>query len=172
VPPDEEEEDRPQGERRAIEDNRGALASAIAERFGQDRRGERQERDRHQQQGVAEEQNPVGRPDVVEHGVVVGPDLADQQERERVGQVGRPQLEQPSGEMGGIEGALDLQHQDGRRDREHAVAELQQPGCGPFAPRSPEFRSVGHARWPLPGSATAEAARHPGKYGAYTSHAW
>jgi hypothetical protein len=55
-----------------------------------DRGGEGQERDVHQQQGVQEQHRPVGDSDVLEHDVMVGPHLPDEQEGDGIRQVGRP----------------------------------------------------------------------------------
>jgi hypothetical protein len=58
---------------------------------GKHRRGEWKESHDHQKQGVQQENDPIGSPDVVEHDVVVRPYLSDEQEREDVRQVGRPE---------------------------------------------------------------------------------
>jgi hypothetical protein len=73
----------------AIEDDDGSLAVCVAECSGEDGGGERKERDDHQQQGVQEQYDPVGCTDVVEHDVVVGPHLSDEQECDGVGEIGR-----------------------------------------------------------------------------------
>jgi len=59
-------------ERDAVEDDGRPLAVAVAQRPGEDGRGEREERHDHQQQGVQEQHRAVGAADVVEHHVVVG----------------------------------------------------------------------------------------------------
>jgi hypothetical protein len=75
----------------AVEDDGGALPMPGAEGGGQHRGGERQERDVHQQQGVEEQHCAVGAADVVEHDVMVGPHLPDEQEGDGIRQVGRPE---------------------------------------------------------------------------------
>jgi hypothetical protein len=73
-------------ERDAVEGDGRSLAVSATQRPGKHGGGERKERHGHQQQGVQEQYDPVGRTDVVEHDVVVSPHLSDEQERDAVGE--------------------------------------------------------------------------------------
>jgi hypothetical protein len=72
VLPDGVERQRRHVERDGVEDDGGSLAVPAAQRVGEDGRGERQERDDHEQQRVQEQDGPVGHADVVEHDVKAG----------------------------------------------------------------------------------------------------
>jgi hypothetical protein len=86
-----------------------------------------EERHGHQQQGVQEQYDPVGRTDVVEHDVVVSPHLSDEQERDAVGEIGRPEREKAMQQVAVVIRWPDLQDQQGDGDREDRIAERHQP---------------------------------------------
>jgi hypothetical protein len=96
---------------------------SAAQRPGEDGSRERKERHDHQQQSVQEQYDPVGGADVVEHHVVVDPDLADEEERQRVGQVGRPERGQAVEQVPVVGRGPDLQDEQCDGDGEDAVAE-------------------------------------------------
>lgn len=106
-----------------MEDDGGALSVSGAEGVRQDGCGERQERDVHQQQGVEEQHHPVGDPDVVEHDVMVGPHLPDEEEGDGVRQVGRPQRGKAMEQVPGVLRRADLQNEQGDGDGEDRIAE-------------------------------------------------
>jgi hypothetical protein len=114
-------------ERDAVEGDGRSLAVSAAQRPGEDRCGEREERHGHQQQRVQEQHDPVGRSDVVEHDVVVGPHLSDEQERDGVGEIGRAELEKAMQQVVVVIWWPDLQHQQGDGDGEDCIAERHQP---------------------------------------------
>src|SRR5215469_6904872 len=78
----------------AVEDDRGAQAVPSPQCSGKDGGGEREKRHHHQQEGVEQEYDSVGKPDLIKHNVVVCPYLPDEQKAQGVGQVGRPQCAQ------------------------------------------------------------------------------
>jgi hypothetical protein len=97
------------------------------ERARQNGSGERQERDVHQQQGVEEQHHPVGAADVVEHDVMVGPHLPDEQEGDGVRQVGRPERGEAVEQVPGVLRRADLQDEQGDGDGEDRIAEEDDP---------------------------------------------
>src|SRR5215472_1827859 len=134
VLPDRVERQGRRVEHDAVKDDRGPLAVPAAQRPGQDGRGERKERHDHQQQRVEQQYDPVGSADVVEHDMVVGPYLPDEQECEGVGEVGRPEHGQPTQQVRVVSGRPDLQDEQGDGDGEDGIAERDQP------PRRPVHR--------------------------------
>jgi hypothetical protein len=84
-----------------------------AEGGGQHGGGERQERDVHQQQGVEEQHHPVGAADVVEHDVMVGPHLPDEEKGDGVRQVGRPERGKAVEQVPSVLRRTDLQDEQG-----------------------------------------------------------
>jgi hypothetical protein len=76
----------------------------------QDGGGERKERHDHKQQGVQEQDDPVGDADVVEHDVMVCPYLPDEQEREGVGDIRRPERGKAMQQVSVVRRWPDLQH--------------------------------------------------------------
>jgi hypothetical protein len=127
VAPDGVERQRSQIERQAVEDDGGSLAVSTVQRFGENGSGERKERHDHQQQGVQEQYSPVGCTDVVEHHMVVHPHLSDEQERDGVGQIGRPERDQGVQQVPVSGRWPDVQNEQRDRDGEDGVAERHQP---------------------------------------------
>jgi hypothetical protein len=82
----------------------------------QGRRWRTKERHDHQQQGVKEQYDPVGCADVVEHDVVVSPHLSDEQEREGVGEIGRPERDEAIQQVPVVSRWPDLQYEEGNAD--------------------------------------------------------
>jgi hypothetical protein len=80
VLPDGVERERRHREGDAVEDDCGSLTISASLRPGEDGGGEGKERDDHEQQGVQEKYDSVGRTNVIEHDVVVDPHLSDEQE--------------------------------------------------------------------------------------------
>jgi hypothetical protein len=106
VLPDGVERQRRHAECDAVEDDGGSLAVSAAQRPGKYGGAERKKRHDHQQQGVQQEYEPVGCTDVVEHDVVVGPHLSDKQERDGVGEVGRPEREKAAQQVAVVSRSL------------------------------------------------------------------
>jgi hypothetical protein len=71
VLPDAVERERRHVESDAVEDDGGSLAVSRAQRLRKDGGGEGKERHDHQQQGVQDQNDPVGYANVVEHDVVI-----------------------------------------------------------------------------------------------------
>jgi hypothetical protein len=93
----------------------------------QHRRGERKKRHNHQQQCVEQQHDPVGNADVVEHDVMVCPHLPDEQERQDIGKIGRPERAKPVQQLRIVRWRPDLQDEQGRGDGEDGIAEGDQP---------------------------------------------
>jgi len=128
VAPDHVEQNGCQQKRHAMEDDGGALPVSGAEGGGQNGGGEGQERDVHQQHGVEEQHRPVGAADVVEHDVMVGPHLPDEQEGDGIGQVGRPQCGEAVEQVPGVLRRADLQDEQGDGDGKDRIAKEDEPG--------------------------------------------
>ena len=93
-------------------------------------RRERQEGDGQQEEVVDEQHRPVDPPDQRDGVVVVHPDDPDREEARHIGEVRRPEVEQLVAEVLG-RGDRELEHEQRRGDREHAVAErLEAAGAG------------------------------------------
>ena len=116
----------------AVEDDRGAQAVPSPQCSGKDGGGEREKRHDHQQEGVEQEYDSVGKPDLIKHNVVVCPYLPDEQKAQGVGQVGRPQCAQATQQVRVVGRRPDAQDQQGDRDGEDGVTEKDQSPRGPM----------------------------------------
>src|SRR6266581_5520124 len=89
----------------------------------------REERDQHQEYDVEHQEQPVDLLALVDDRVVVGPDDADREERDGVGDVARPDVDELAVErLHPRDG--DVEDQQRRGYREHSVAECFEPACG------------------------------------------
>jgi hypothetical protein len=70
---------------------------------------------------------PVGAADVVEHDVVVGPHLPDEQEADGIRQVGWPERGEAVEQVPGVFWRADLQDEQGDGDGEDRIAEEDEP---------------------------------------------
>lgn len=94
VPPHGVEEDTDYGEDSTVERGGDQLAHPRVKCFGEYSSGERLECDQHQVEDVKQQQHSIHADDVLEHGVVVAPGCADDQEAHDVCEVRRPDLEE------------------------------------------------------------------------------
>jgi hypothetical protein len=131
-------------------------------------------RDVHQQQGVQEQHRPVGDSDVVEHDVMVGPHLPDEQEGDGIRQVGRPERGEAVEQVPGVLRGADVQDEQGDGNGEDRVAEEDKPpgialgaetraGSGRVATEPAEAAEValGHHPQPYIVTSCSRAAHDP-----------
>jgi hypothetical protein len=105
-------------------DERGGPRILVADVFGDQPRRERDERHHHQERDVQEQERPVRSLDLRHHGVVVHPDDPDRQEAHHVPGVRGPGASELRCRWALVRDlGIDVQDQQGRRDREHAVGE-------------------------------------------------
>jgi hypothetical protein len=71
--------------------------------------------------------DPVGGTDVVEHDVVVSPHLSDEQKRDGVGEIGRPERDKAMQQVLVVSRWPDLENEQRYGDGEDAIAERLQP---------------------------------------------
>jgi ABC-2 type transport system permease protein len=124
IEPQRVEQDRHENQGDAVGERRGP-GPFPPDVFSDQPRGERREGHEHQEPDVQEQEHSIGPVDLRHHRVVVHPDDPDGEERDRVGRVGRPDLEQSSSQVGNVLGNLRVHVQDQQRcgDGEHAVGE-------------------------------------------------
>lgn len=121
--PNHVEDERAKYTHGAVEHHRHTLTMALMKCPGQDGGHERKERCVHQQEGIEKEQSPIGGRYVVEHGMVIGPNLSNKQKTDEVGHVGRPQDRQAAGQVLGVGRWSDSQYEQCDRYSEDSVAE-------------------------------------------------
>ena len=78
---------------------------------------------------------------MVEHDVVVGPDLSDEEEGDGVGEIGRPERAEAVQQVRGIGRWSDLENEQGDGDREDGIGKRDQP-CRTAKPSSRATRST------------------------------
>ena len=157
VAPHEVEEDRGRGERDPVRDRRRAPVTGPDVGREQSRR-ERNEGDAEQEEDVDEEEDAVDAAELPQDRVVVHPDDPDGEEADRVADVGGPEPDKLVREAVLAElGNLDVQDEQRRGDREHAVGERLQPGGRHLKERlEPDRQTRRQRAQPL------EREQHPG----------
>ena len=102
------------------------MGSAPLEIFREDSGGKRHKRHPEQEEAIEEQQQGVRPPDHREQPMVIDPHDGDLCEARHVGEVGRPLIEERLEQLAifsHIVRDLQVEHQQGHRDREHAIAE-------------------------------------------------
>ena len=125
--PHDRRDDRDDQERQTVEDDGRSLGALAVDRLGDQPGGVRHERDRHQQQQVGPQQRGADLPQPGEERVVREPDAADREETRAIGEIRRPRVEDPLQKIVARLGNVEIEHEQGDRNREHAVAEGLDP---------------------------------------------
>jgi hypothetical protein len=110
----------------------------------------------------------VGCADVVEHDLVIGPHLSDKQERDGIGEIGRPERDEVMQQVAVVSRRPDFQDEQRDRDGEDGIAERHQPpgvtvdgGC--VGPRRTNYSARGWTVNPSCPSTLTEPAFPPSK---------
>ena len=111
----------------AVDDKRGGRAALREYVLVDERRREGNDPDGDQQQEVEIEEAPIDAPAVLEQRVVVHSDDAYREEAHEVRRIGRPEPQERGGKVGRLRRHAELEHEQGCRDREHAVTERFEP---------------------------------------------
>src|SRR5204862_4748810 len=111
----------------SVDYERGGRAALREDVLVDERRREGNDPDGDQQQEVEIEEAPIDAPAVLEQRVVVHPDDAYREEAHEVRRIGRPEPQERGGKVGRLRRHAELEHEQGWRDREHAVTERVGP---------------------------------------------
>jgi hypothetical protein len=123
------------------------VATPPCKTLGHELGGKRDRRNRHEEADIQQEQHAIRAGSQTDHGVVIDPHDPDHEKADRLGQVGRPLVSEGGGE--GLAGhrSPKIQHKQGCRNGEDAVAKCLKSAGGDEADPSAAFatRHVGRS---------------------------